>query len=322
MKKTLFIIYFFFAGLVSAFCQQEKQLLPSEVKQLTVVQEPVTLNKGFFRFGLITSFFSQEKSFDNAGKKYINLFNSTARSWEYKLGVSYGISNRLQANVEIPYENSKFYISSNNIIPFQDSIFKDVYLQKEKGIGDIRLSFNYQILTETDNRPSVTFDGFVSLPTGKKEFSNVKSEFEYDYPTGAGTTMLTSSLYVRKIIFPYAVYFQAIFDYPFKGKKLIEPYDATKKSFKNYNDYFLKGGGYFMLNDWISLGDELSYTYDWGKWTEGVPNLYDHASQFNDQVTLSFQIKRIRFSQIILFTLYGVNSAADPIYYARLQYTL
>jgi len=322
MKKTIFIIYFFFTGLELIISQQEKQLLPSEVKQLTVVQEPVTLSKGFFRFGLATSFFSQEKSFDNAGKKYINLFNSTARSWEYKLGASYGINNRLQANIEIPYENSKFYISSNNIVPFNDSIFKEVYLQKERGIGDIRLSFNYQILTETDNRPSVTFDGFVSLPTGKKDFSNIKSASEYDYPTGSGTTMLTSGIYVRKIVYPYAIYFQTIFDYPLKGKKKIEPYDVTEKSFKNYNDYFIKVGGNYLLNDWIALGDELSYSYNWGKWIDGVPNLYDHASQLNDQVTLSFQIKRIRFSQVILFALYGVNSAADPIYLARLQYTL
>jgi hypothetical protein len=321
MKKVLTILSFILGGFVSLFSQQEKQLLPSEIKQMTVVQEPVTLNKGFFRFGLTTSFFSEERSFDNAGKKYTNLFNSTARSWGYGLTASYGIGNRLQANVETPFENTKFFISSNNAMPVIDSVFTDVYLQRQRGLGDIRLSFNYQIFTETSNRPSVIFDGLVTLPTGKNKFTNVKNEFQYDYPTGSGAVKLSSSLYIRKIIFPYSVYFQGIFDYPLKGKKYLEPYDKEMTSYRGYKDYFLKLGLNYMLNDWIALGDELSYTYSWGKWVEGETNLYDNASQLNDQVSLFFQIKRVRFSQVILFTLYGKNSAADPIYLVRLQYT-
>ena len=79
MRKVVLIINFFIAC-ASMFAQQEKQLLPSKVKQITIVQEPITLKKVFFRLKISTSFFSQEKSFNDTKKKYTNLFNSTARS--------------------------------------------------------------------------------------------------------------------------------------------------------------------------------------------------------------------------------------------------
>ena len=67
--KKLTIIYLTFLLTLSAFCQTEKQMIPSDLKQQTVVTEPVTLRKGFLRAGILLNYRVVDKYFTESGER-------------------------------------------------------------------------------------------------------------------------------------------------------------------------------------------------------------------------------------------------------------
>ena len=98
--------------------QVQEELTPLEIKQTTIVSQPATLKKGFLRSGFALSFSALDKFFDDDTKKRLFPDNIWAKSLGYQFAFQYGVSDRLQASLAIPFRNefisqSVTYVFSN-----------------------------------------------------------------------------------------------------------------------------------------------------------------------------------------------------------------
>ncbi|HRT90726.1 MAG TPA: hypothetical protein P5257_11490, partial [Bacteroidales bacterium] len=74
IRKIILFVSGISATAVS-FSQTEKQLMPSDLKQQTIVTEPVTLRKGFLRVGSMLNYRVADKYFSDDGVKKYYLSN-------------------------------------------------------------------------------------------------------------------------------------------------------------------------------------------------------------------------------------------------------
>jgi len=322
MKKTLYIcICFLSFGNLKLFTQIEEMIIPSDLKQQTIITEPMTLRKGFFRAGISANFIMIDRLFNEDKKKdYVLGTNSYGKTWSYLLGLQYGIIDRLQVSVRIPYANNQYFISTRITYP---SINYDTILAFKtigRGFGDIEAGFRCQVVTESESFPSVTLGVYGVLPTGPKNPKNIKSDIEYDLPTGNGHASLTADIMLKKISYPYSLTLYGYYYYHFKGKKVMFPYEDAIE-FKNGGVFSITAGFGFHLNDWIALVNDIGIlthtenTYYYSQTVES-PGGWD----LTYQPSVYFQIRKFRFFEIIQIPLLGKNGGADPIYSLNLQY--
>jgi len=147
--------------------QTEQQVLPSELKEQTVITEPVTLRKGFLRAAFYGAYSFIDKIMDDSGnREYVLSSNGWARSWEYQFSLEYGITDRLQVYLWPGFVNKKFfYTNEYHFGATTETVYAN---QSAVGLADLTVGADYQILTETDSRPSLVAMVAVLLPTGKK----------------------------------------------------------------------------------------------------------------------------------------------------------
>jgi hypothetical protein len=91
--------------------QVQEQLTPAELKQKTIVTEPQTLYKGFFRAGMAFNYGTIDKIFTVDGDRESLPSNIWANSWFFQTYLMYGISDRLQVEVMLPYRFQQIYQS-------------------------------------------------------------------------------------------------------------------------------------------------------------------------------------------------------------------
>jgi hypothetical protein len=302
--------------------QVEKMIIPSDLKQQTIITEPVTLRKGYFRIGILNSWDAIDRVFDESGNRsYIMESNTWSTSWSHELDFQYGITDRLQVSSQLPYERKKTFAATEVIFPGFDTSLV-VYLRKGNGLGDISFATSYQILQEDARKPSLVAELFITLPTGRKNPTNIIDSWEYDIPIGNGETKFEMHFQLRKIFYPNSVTVYTSYLYHFKGKKIFYP-GEEEISFKD-GDGFCIGGTYNIhLNDWIVLGNELTFLKWWDDKYYGVTSANQGTTGcwgINYQPSLIFQLRRFRFFEVIQFPLYGKNIAADPVYTLGLQY--
>ncbi|MBL7113021.1 MAG: hypothetical protein ISS19_13870 [Bacteroidales bacterium] len=324
MKKIL-IIFLILNWLIPIEAQIEEMINPSDLKQQTVITEPTTLNKGFFRTGIISNYGTADKVFDESGKKsYISGSSGWASSWTIEMGIQYGLLDRLEVLVDVPYLHEQIFISSLIDAPGPDSSFTSAYKTKAAGLGDMSLGTEFQILKEDERMPSLSATVLLTLPTGRKNPENIKSPQEFDRPTGSGETSLYINLQLRKIIYPYSYTIYSFYIYHFEGSKIFNP-GEEETNFKSGDIFYLGGSFNLHLNDWIALMNEAAF-FKW--WDDeyygttardvGISNRWG----VNYQASLVFQIKRFRFAETILVPVYGQNyTQADPSYTLGLFYT-
>lgn len=307
---------FFAAGLA----QVEQQVLPSEMKQLTAITEPATLMKGFFRAGIIYDHSFIKKIFDENADKLIIPGSSLSQLRTLSLSLQYGITDRFQVNLFFPF---RFDFIQQSAV-WEDPLFRTktvtTWDQNGNGFGDIVAGLNSQIIRESDRFPSITTFGTITIPTGRKDITNVVDQRTYDLPTGSGEVRLALDIQIRKIMYPYSFIFITGFEYPFEGEKILIP-GGESTSFRSGNIYHLSGGFNFHLNDWLSMANDLEYQYIGEAEVDGVPTGYNPwALQY--QPYIHFQIKRLRFVQSILIPLKGKYYTADPRYIFIVQYII
>jgi hypothetical protein len=319
------IAYIFLAALVPiiGYGQTEKVLVPSDLKQLTVVTEPSTLYKGFFRAGIDMSYGVVDKYFDTKGKRVFIPSNGWGKSSSLSPSLQYGITNRLQAIVTIPYVSDLQQGQYILYAPSADTTVNGSILVKGKGIGDLNTAFKYQIIPEGAGKYSLTARVYLTIPTGEKNPTDIKGPYNFKSPTGNGCFSTELNLTYRKIIYPYSYTGYIGYNYSFSGSKFLDSSDTKETEF-NYGDIFNAGASFnFHLNEWIAMTNDLNFTH-WGK-TEIDNEIPDNALSkwvIGYETHLVFQIKRFRVAEAVLIRLAGKNETpADPQYVMIVQYT-
>jgi hypothetical protein len=314
----------FVCGSILTFCspclaQVQEQLTPTELKQKTIVTEPQTLYKGFFRAGVAFNYSTIDKIFTKDGKRESLESNIWANSWFFQTYLMYGISDRLQVEVGVPYKFEQIYQSLAFEAPgLQVGVEK--WKTKATGLSDISVSAAYQIITETETRHSITAFVTATLPTGEKNPTNIKNQKEYDRPVGAGEASVSTTLRMRKVRYPFSYSVFGSYQIFFGGEKILDPLDSEEKPFQSGNN--ISAGGYFNfhINDWIAIRNSVDYFFSIRDEYDGVEE-DDDSWVFQYYPGISFQIKRFRIDQAVTVPLFGKLSSADASYFVVLQYT-
>ncbi len=303
---------------IVTLAQTEQEILPSERKQLTIITEPYTLYKGFFRAGVALQYSSLYKIFDAEGKR-VPISNASGRTWASQLLIQYGLSDRLQLLVGLPYQKHDLFLSYQGEAPGL-GLFEQQKLEGQgSGLGDIWLGMDYQLLTETATRPAFKGSLTATLPTGAKNPSDTGDPTVFDIPVGSGYTALDVSFSLRKITYPYSWTAYASYKMKTSGTKQYEV-GGPEINFKDGNLLTLSGSYNFHMNEWLALTNDVYYFHSGTDEEDGKP-LDDTASwlvQYSPR--LSFQINRLRVNQAIQIPLFGKLSGADPGFILIVQY--
>ncbi|MDX9928965.1 MAG: transporter [Bacteroidales bacterium] len=306
---------------LSTYSQVEKQLVPSDIRHRTIVTEPVTLPKGYFRSGLILSYSVIDKYFDSKARKRYMTESSWGSSWFYLLSFEYGVSNRFMIDLSVPVMFQRHEYDSKIVVPEANS---DVSLNTSlqgKGLGDGYITFKYQLVPESETSVSLTAAIDITIPSGRKNPTDIVSFTEYNLPTGNGYFAAGTTLRARKIQYPYSWSAHAGYEYRFSGSRLINATDASETEFRDGNTLQAGGSFNFHLNEWIALANELSiYHRGKGEIRYATVKTIDPTWAFAYETRLVFQIKQFRMGEAIRVPLKGKDCPADPQYVMLVQY--
>ncbi|MBN2761873.1 MAG: hypothetical protein JXR41_02195 [Bacteroidales bacterium] len=323
MRRVIYIA----TGLISivtfrGWCQFENIILPTDLKQQTIITEPPTLKKGYMRAGINFDFIFTDRIFDKEGnKEYLMGTNIYSKSLTFMPGLQYGLTNRIEFWVRLPYYFKESNVSGRIICPFVDFDSLTSICNKGRGIGDLETGMRYQVINEGELFPSLRLGLFGILPTGPKNPKNIKNDEEYDLPTGFGHFTLSADLFLKKVIYPFSITLFAYYDYNFKGTKVINPYEDAIE-FKRGNLFGTVTGIGSHLNDWIVLINSFHY-YTMTESTYYYPEPIKYARRWVIEYNPSvyFQIRRFRLSEFVKIPVKGKNAGADPSYSISIQYT-
>lgn len=320
MKRIANILLIILIPLI-CYSQTEKQLVPSDLKQLTIVTEPSTLHKGFFRAGMALSYGVVDKYFTNESKKEYFLNSAWATNSGFNFIFQYGITDRLQVEATIPYVSNLRQSQSRLYVPSIDTTVEYSFTLKGNGIGDCYLTLKYQILDEEASKASLTGSIDLTIPTGEKDPTNIEGPTSFDPPIGNGYFASTFGLKFRKIQYPFSYAGYLYYTYKFHGSKILDPSDTDETEFKDGNHLDAGASFNFHLNEWIALTNELNiYSRAKDKIDNEIPEDAIAAWAVSYEPRLVFQIKRLRVGEAVRIPLYGRGVSADPLYVLIAQY--
>jgi hypothetical protein len=159
------------------------------------------------------------------------------------------------------------------------------------------------------------------MPTGKKNFTDVKSATGYNLPTGDGYFAPQFELRYRKISYPYSYAGYLSYTYKFRGSILVNATDETETEIKDGNGINMGGIFSFHLNEWIALKNVVDFIHLGKSIKEGMPE-YDIDPQWrlSYQALLIFQVKKFRIGEGFVIPIKGKNTGADPMVVLLTQY--
>jgi len=320
MKKII-IIYLLLLITSSAFSQTEKLLVPSDLKQQTIITEPVTLHKGFFRTGLLLDYRVADRYFNNSGDKQYYYNSIWASKSAYGITLQYGITDRLQVDLISEFMNTLQETQNVEEDPATNTTSITVDKHRGIGLGDSHIALKYQIIAEKERKFSLSARLKGTFPTGAKNPRNIKSENQYDLPVGDGTYALGLNISARMIAYPYSFSGYLAYTYNFTGEKIFNTVDQIEKQFKLGNLFETGISWNIHLNDWIVLGNELNF-YDEGEGQiENAPSAQMPASwAFSYEPSLIFQVYRFRLGESVKIPVLGKNVPADPLFVLMAQF--
>lgn len=301
--------------------QIEKQLTPAEIKQQTIVTEPVTLKKGFFRAGTIMNYRIADKYFTDKGEKEYYESNIWGSKSSYNLTFQYGISDRLEVEFATEYMNSRQESQTSEYVAALNTTRTLELKQKGTGIGDSYFKLRYQVISENNHSISLTGNINVGIPTGEKNPTEIRSAEKYDLPVGSGNFTVATGLCARTILYPYSFTGSVNYVYNFSGKKKFNVADMVEKEFRPGNMIETSLGINLHLNEWIVFSNEINYQY------KGKGTINDHYTSLlplswsaSYRPGLVFQVKKFRLGESVTIPVKGRNVAADPLYIVMIQY--
>lgn len=304
-------------------CSAQEEMSPAEKKQQTLVTEPLTLYKGFFRvqvssyYGLIDKVFLDSKKQSLEGNSWGDNFSIGAH-------LQYGISDRFMVEATLPYIRNRIFQSTVYEIP---AGVGGQYTQSSNwetsgsGIGDLDLTATYQVVTESTSRPAVSAYVRVTLPTGEKDVTddNDDNPFSYHTPTGQGEIAVSPGIRLRKVRYPFAYGGNVGYTVKNEVTKVIE-LNSPPVSYKNGNFANLAGFFNASLNDWVAMRNFIEFYYKQKDKVDGTQT-GENIWLFQYSPGFSFQLKRFRFDQFVSIPLKSNFAAADPTYIILFQYT-
>lgn len=321
MKAIILSLFLVFCLAITASAQTEEQVLPAQLKMKTVVTEPPTLYKGFAKATLTYIWFNVAKYFDSNGKLINTPGSSYGTDPSLDLELRYGITSRLTVHVDLPYEFFKLYGSMEGRYNLKDSVFVERWKRKGYGLGDFTLGADYQVIKENEGAPSLTLKSTLTLPTGRKNPTNVINAKQYDESTGEGEYQLNEILQCRKVAFPFSYDLSAYFTYYSQGSKQIFP-GESETTFKGGNLWQGSATMGYQVNDWICLNNIIIYNFK-QKTTYDDPS-YQYLEYSSQSLNYGFfvywQIRRLRFLQFVMVPVWGKYTSADPLYTIMLSY--
>jgi Putative MetA-pathway of phenol degradation len=129
------------------------------------------------------------------------------------LGVSYKITNKLQAGVNIPYQFTLSRVgTSAGITGNSTASSNDETLTRAVGLGDVGGSLSYHLLDETLARPSLLVGMGFKGRTGRDTFETKDSAKKP--PTGSGFNSVSLSVNAVKTSDPAVVFGSLTYAYP------------------------------------------------------------------------------------------------------------
>jgi hypothetical protein len=320
MKRIINILVLLLITLMG-YSQTEKQLVPGDLKQLTVVTEPSTLNKGFFRAGTALSYGVVDKYFTNDSKKEYFLNSAWATNSGLNFIFQYGITDRFQVEAAVPLASNIRQSESRIYVPSADTTVEYSFTLKSQGLGDCYFTLKYQILNEKASNTSLTGSFDITIPTGKKNPTNFKGETDYDPPVGNGCFAATGGLRFRKIQYPYSYSGYIYYIYQFPGSKIMDPSETEETDFKDGNHIDAGLSFNIHLNEWIALTNEANIYYRSKDEINGViPDDAITAWAASYEPRIVFQVKRFRISEAVRIPIYGRGVSADPLYVLIVQH--
>jgi hypothetical protein len=192
---------------------QSKQILS---QTLTAVDKDYTLLKrGAFQitYDLNYAYIGQETintDLSSGTATLFNIENSNSHTFTNTFSFDYGLLNNLTGNVTLPLmskysENGTFNGVSN-------------------AFGDINMGARYQPFEAQRDKPSLTFTGKMTLPTGTSPFKVIAGS---GLATGAGVTSLSGGLNVNQIVDPVALFGSLNLTYGLPAKGLNQVLDSS-----------------------------------------------------------------------------------------------
>lgn len=320
MKKII-CIYSLLIIVSNLSGQTEKIVNPSDLKQQTVITEPLTLKKGFLRVGLFYSFALEDKWFNESGKKTYLSESAWGKYNSIYLWTQYGISDRLMIELAIPFVNNLRTYPTKILYPVYDTMVYSNPSAKERGLGDIDLIAEFQIIPSVGHKFSMKGTMSITIPTGRKNFKNVISASDYDGATGSGVLVLTPGITSRMVVYPFSITAYAQYSYSFKGSRMLYPTDLEETKLRNGG--FFYGGATIgvHLNEWICLTNDLAYKYTGKGYIEGVSEDDLFTTWAIDYIpTLVFQIRRFRLGEAVSIPLKGKLGGSNTLYTLFAQY--
>ncbi len=228
---------------------QTNQIL---TQTLTAVDKSYTLiRKGAYQFtyDLNYSYVGQETINSNLASGTATLFsieNSNSHTFTNSFSLDYGLLNNLTGNVTLPLidkysETSTFDGVSNNI-------------------GDVSFGARYQPFEAQRDKPSLTFTGRLSLPTGTSPFRVIAGS---GLATGNGVTEVTGGLNLNQIVDPVALFGSVNLTYSLPAKRLDQALDSSTLTEVKPGVIFGFGGGFayalsYMITTSISFQESIA----------------------------------------------------------------
>jgi hypothetical protein len=299
--------------------QTEKLIVPSDMKQQTVITEPVTLYKGYLRAGVVIDYRVADRFFNTEGNKEYYSTSSWGSQSAYGITLQYGISDRVEVDLFTEYMNTLKQTQATDIFTKTNTSETTSAKQKGIGLGDSHLEIRYQVIHEKESRFSVTGGLMLTIPTGQKNPHNITSENQYDLPVGDGTYALGLSISARKVVYPYSFSGYISYTHNFYGAKITDVKTQVENKFRIGNLFEAGLICNLHLNEWIVFGNEINYYHE----GEGIikPSTVIPSSWTISYVPrLVFQVHRFRFSESVSIPLKGMNNVpADPLYIMTMQ---
>ena len=324
--KRIIILFCFTAMVNLCKAQIAEGLTPLQRKQLTVLAEPATLYKGFFRLGYDIKYSRPGRSFDRNGvNRTPEDFNYAGNYVEHLFTASYGINDRIQITASLPIKNDNLRakVKSQAGTQVVDTEIEIV----SKGIADLRADIQFQLIKETKQIPAVVFGFGAWLPTGNNkrtiQIDPVTSDTKYEEITGGVGSSIVTSLMVRKVMYPYL--FAAEFKYFFGADgKIIENNTSIEVTGANSAVWQVVTG--MHLNEWITITGKMFYqrlSFDSDIQPNTTVPLIDNSKKelLSFDPTLTFQFGRFRSQQFISIPISGKNYSSELEYSASLVYT-
>ena len=319
MKVNILLILFLIFSWKLLHAQQERQLTPAEIKQLTVINEPLTLFKGYTRTGFSYLIIYGNNFFDLDGNKTA-ISNAFGKQWTLQNITIYGITDKLQVGFGLPYTSKELTLSNNFEVPLSDIYMHSKWEQSGSGLSDISLFADYQLLTQSENSGLVG-QFTLTLPTGRKNPSEIIDENNFRAPTGNGAMVVDLAMKYRKTKYPMMYEGRVGYALYMKGKKQFEP-NGNELSFRDGNHLYMSASHGYHLNDWLAVINDINYNIFGVDTVDGVKASTMSTFDISWMPRLSFQIKRVRFNQGLTVPLKGRLSGADVSYILIVQYMI